>query len=302
MSRPWSAIPAARSSAPVLRVKLITIVGLLVAATVSGPVSLVMALSRHTPAPVQVGSSNSMTTASAQIVAADYLNGRPSPVAVANGSTTDPLTVSSSFGYPSVGNASGRFPYQQLVFAGSSPRTDGTVSYELDYFLVESTSSLYVLTVSMLNTPSGPVLGALPSLTSYVPPTSNTTDPLDYSGDTGYVVGNGAYSAYSSYIQSAVTAWAAAYASGSQSGLQAVAKYAHQPYYPVLGGFHSAGVLIKSEVIAPAGLYVRVAVHLVRPHFSSVSEYDLLIAGGNTASPAVVSWGPAGSAPLSYFQ
>lgn len=298
---PWSSIPAARSSAPVLRVKLAIVFTLLALAVITGPASLVMVLTRPTPAPVVQGTPISMTTAAAQIIATDFLAGRPTLLAAANGTAADPSAVSQSFSYPSLPLPHGHLAYRQLVFAGSSQRTDNLVTYELDYFLVETPTTLYTMTVPMLDTPQGPVLGALPSLTTYTPATSNALDPLDYSTDVGFTLGNTAYPNYASYIQNAVAAWATAFAAGNQAGLQAVAQYPVQPVYPALGGFVAGAPTITAEVATATGLYVRVAVPLRQGRFATVSSYDLLVTNADSASPQIVSWGPAGAAPLSRF-
>jgi hypothetical protein len=283
-------------------VKLVIISTVIAIAMLCGPLSLIIASGKHPTVVVPAFSSNSATTAAAQIVAADYLAGRSTLVPVANGSAQDSQSVSANFSIPSIATASGAFHYLQLVFAGEVTKSDNAVTYQLDSFFVETTTGIFTLTVPMLVTSAGPVLGALPSMTQTVMASANTTDPLDYSSDVGYTVGNGGYPTYATYIQSAVTAWAAAFASGNQSGLQAVAKYATQPVYPVLGGFVAGQSVIQSEVAtANGGLYVRVAVHLTSGRFTTMSEYDLLLSGANTASPSVISWGPAGAAPLTHF-
>jgi hypothetical protein len=294
----------------VLRVKLFIISSIIIVAMLLGPLSFVLAASKHPTVNVPAFSSNSETTAAAQIVAADFLSGRPTLIPVANGNAQDSQSVASNFGVPSVASAHGAFHYLQLVFAGEVTKYDSnttgkvttTVTYQLDSFLVATPTAVYTLTVPMLVTDAGPVLGALPSMTQTVMATSNATDPLDYSADPGYTVGNGGYPADATYIQNVVSAWAVAFASDNQSGLQAVAKYATQPLYPALGGFTAGQADIQSEVTTPTGgLYVRVAVHLTAGRFSTMSEYDLLLSGANTASPAVISWGPAGAAPLANF-
>jgi hypothetical protein len=280
----------------VLRTKLALILGAVGLAAVSGPLALLFGGSSAPAAAPLNGTLITQSTAAAQIVAVDFLNGRATHVPVANGSGAGAAAVSSNFA------SSSHLAYLQLAFAGSVQKTDNSVVYELDKFLVETTTGMYTLSVPMRATASGPVLGAAPSLSKTALPFSNAVDPLNYSSDQGFVAGNTAYPApYNGNIQSVVNRWATAYASNNQHNLQVVTQYTQQITYPALGHFTASLATIQSEVPTSAGLYARVEVRLHQGSFATNADYDVLILNPNTANPSIVSWGAAGSAPLTRF-
>jgi hypothetical protein len=288
--RPWTAIPAQRSSAAVLKVKLWLVLGVLALGFVMGPIALVIALShRGGPAasspPSTVGSTAS---ALAQIAASEYIAGQPYTIPVAAGMNPD-------HGAP---QGSQPLPNATLTYAGASPHAplDG-IQFSIQKFLVTSGSSIYRLDLLMESTPQGPVLGAQPGLLPYVPAPSGTDQRLDFSNDPG------ALQATPSNLQEQINRWATAYASGDSQTLALLAN--HPGNYSALSGFTVASQPRILSVVQTSGgnLIVRISL-LLSPNnahgFQSTTELDLLVRTGS-GIPEIVAWGPPGDEPLAPY-
>ena len=285
--RPWTAIPAQRSSVAVLKVKLWLVLGVLVIGFIMGPLALVVALSHRggSAASPQPSTAESTASALAQIAANEYIAGQPYTVPIASGMNPD----------HGASQGSAPLPNASLTYAGSTQHTplDG-VQFSIQKFLVTSGTSIYRLDILMESTPQGPVLGAQPGLLPYVPAQSGTAQRLDYSNDPG------ALQATPSSLQGQINRWATAYASGDSQTLALLAN--HPGTYSALSGFTVVSQPKLLSVVQTSGrnLIVRVSL-LLSPNnahgFQLTTELDLLVLPGS-GIPEIVAWGPPGDEPL----
>lgn len=314
MARPsLTAVPAQRSSLPVLQVRRRLVLGLLAGTSAIGLFSGVAWALAPEPAPVVESARDEAAVSLATIVANDFVNGRDSAVPAAAG--VDPLFSRTN---------QGAFPDARVTFAGSTQTRYGdvqAVTTERSEFHVavtrEGVTELFELSVPMVLSSGGWVLGAAPSLSPVS--AASAVDIPDYSKlfEAGGTQSDLSSLPYGAAVTEQVNRWAAAFASGGPKSPELFAltqdnDASHS--YDGLGGWSAEQVVVKSFATGPndpesaarfgsTWLTVRVALVLVPPSANGPTlstEYDLLLQPEmNTATPPVTAWGPAGVGPTS---
>jgi hypothetical protein len=307
MSPRWTALPAARSKAPVLQIRLFLVLGVLILAASFGLISLVawINVKPTPPTPTPVSASASAT------VATNYLLGQSTVVPVAPVAATTAgvqwtldqtlgLSPNSPTGtrdlYSLVLDKSGSHPYGFTITTYGP--TGATVDVETDYYVAVTNYGTFVVAVPMYLTATGSQLAALPSLSAYAPVASGTNTGLDYHLLTGY-------EAPSSAMNAAVQSWAQAYVTGTPTLASIVlAPNIASPDYESLTGFTLTSATALGAVpgagVDAGYVYVRVRLVIASTSANGVSltmDTDLMLQQ-TTAQPAykAVAWGPTGSA------
>lgn len=304
-----TAVPAKRSNAAVLKVRLYLVVGLLIFSALLGLFSTVAWFGSKGKSEIDVTQIQSKAQGSAEEAAREWLNGETLLVGRSGNIATEQLSKNGT------GDNPGRFDYSSLSWDGfeSDSLSDGR-KFEIHHFIVKATvtgadgkpaSALYRLSVTMLLSANGeaePVLAAAPALESYIP--GKDDYPFDYSKVADNV-----------NLPSAVTGilneWANAYAADDAAQLKLIVgdPESNAQYYGI-PGFKSGKLSVVyalsfkegDKPAVPKEILVRARVSLESANgFSSETEYDLLVDGADTGSPHVVAWGPAGSANRSDF-
>lgn len=279
--RPWVQIPAARSSAPVLKIRLAVVVGLLSLAVVSALFSGFATLTRpepEIPEPAPVAQARGF----AEQVARSWLSGQPTPLAVAEG-------VDAWFG---------RKPNEEAVaFDAATVAWDsfevleplpGRV-LEVHRFLLSGEYPRFVV-VTVELTDNGPVLAAAPSLEP-APIAAAEVIRFDYSDHDNAKTPT-------EEIRHAVTEWLAAYAADDRPRLAELTGDLEGRTYAGLGGFTvERGEAVTALPIPNQDRWlVRARAVLVDKNgFRALNEWDLLVTQPETANPRIAAWGPAGS-------
>lgn len=306
---PWSAIPAARSSAPVLKIRLYVILSLLVFCAAMGPLAIIVTVSRGS-APL-VATSTGYTDASgfAATIANDYLAVRPTSLPVAKGldptfsvpapaADEQPVLPLPVLTVTPIGVRSGSVTDQLFEihqFAVETAPLSDTPSLDATGAPVAAATPLYVLDVTIIFDDRGlPVLGATPSLAPW-PQATSQPPPLDYTSVPNQVP-------ISKLVQSRINDWAKAWATGNSSELKALTgDPSPSSNYEGLGNFTVASLpkVISSTARQNSDLDVRISVVLQRDGaqgFAAGNEYDLLIGNPISGNPTIQAWGPPGSA------
>lgn len=305
---PFSAVPAARSSAPVLKIKLYVVLGAVLLAAALGPISFLLTTAKAGSAGPTTASVDYAAAGYARLVAEDFLSGRATSVPVAE--DVDPL-----FGVQESALAQRQpLPYTGLTLVASEESNDpeSLQTYEISKFVFLLGSKPMKLDITMLKTADGPVLAAAPAMRP-ADLTADKYDRVNYSGSATFEDG-----APDGAVGDKVAEWAKAYVSDDRKTLAELTGDPAGGTYAGLGGFELArDAEITSYVVeAPANvptvngvapnqpMYVRVQVW-VNPTGAQQSvlstEYDLLVFDSGTAQPKIVAWGAAGSAPLTPF-
>jgi hypothetical protein len=307
MSPRWTALPAARSKAPVLQIRLALVLGALVLSACFGIISLFAWLSVKPtpPTPTPVSASASAT------VATNYLLGQPTVVPVAPVAATTAgvqWTLDQTLGLPPNSPVGTRYLYSLVLDKSGSHSygytitsygpTGATVDVETDYYVAVTNYGTFVVAVPMYLTATGPQLAALPSLSPYAPTASGSNTGLDYHLQSGF-------EAPTSPMNDAVQSWAQAYVTGTPSLASIVlAPNIASPDYQSLSGFKLTSATALGAVPGSgtdAGyVYVRVRLVILSTSANGVSltmDTDLMLQQ-TTDQPAykVVAWGPTGSA------
>jgi hypothetical protein len=286
MNRPsWTAIPAARSSLPVLRLRLIAVLGSLLLAALAGLFSAIAWLTAEPPT-VDFSAVRPRAEAQATAIAAAWVDGRPTELAVADG-------VSNTF----AASQGGGLNLEVLSMSHSGWRRD-TVSgrlVETHSFVVETGSGMYRLAVPFVFEGNAPVLAAYPSLLPYVPPTGSV-DPLEYSNAESRVRD------VPTPVRDRIREWTVAYGEDNGRALRDIAddRSARPEQYRGLGGMTSVSEPeVRVAVSTTKGLVLRVRLAYLTTGAPGpiTMDFDLLVTGEGTQAPRVVAWGPAGTGP-----
>lgn len=306
---PFSAIPVARSSAPILKIKLYLVLGALGLAALLGPLGFALAASKSGSTGPVTATVDYSASGYARIVAEDYLSGRETSVPVADG--VDPAfagAVSAEEREP--------LPWSGLTLVSSEAAEDvaSQQSYEVSKFVFMLDGKPMKLDVTMLQTPDGPVLGALPSFRT-ADLSHQKYDGVDYEGSVNFKSGPPA----NAEVAVAVKKWLEAYASSDGARLkELVGDPRAEATYTGLGGFEVVGepeirfhvlespdaVRTVAGVAPTAPMYVRVRALLRSTsanEYSVSSDFELLLFATDVAQPKVVAWGAPGTAPLVPF-
>lgn len=314
MARPsLTAVPAQRSSLPVLKIRRRVILGLCAGSAAVGLFSGIAWLTAPEYQPAMVAARDEAAVSLATIVANDYVLGKDTSVPVADG--IDPLFSRAT---------AGAFTDPEVTFAGSSQVRLGdtaAMTLERSEFHVTvrqgETSKVYELSIAMAQTSRGWILASSPSI---APATLAPAVKLPQYGE--LFAGGGDSSDLNALPSGAkvteqVNRWAQAYAAGGvgDPNLFALTQDNDASHsYDGLGGWTVQNVTVLSftqgsnsaesaKRFGDRWLTVRVALVLAPPAANGPTlktEYDLLLQPEmNPANPPVTAWGPAGVGPTS---
>lgn len=309
--REWTAIPAKRSSLPILNIKLYSILGGLIITAMLGPIAFFLTVSNK--GEVTEGKvPNFANVAAARTVLIDWLSGVESSVAV-----SDEVTSFDRFR----GGETEEFSYKDIEYIGEVATTvvfDN--EHEIHSFVVTpSNGDRFIVDITLWVTSAGATLAASPSIRPYVKSSENL-EALDYLGE----VGNATQGVGDSRLIEIIEKWAFAYFNAGSDSAQVLSEIVNDgsikgEYVGLSGEFE---VVDSPEIISfvpdePTNLlyndvidfgtdvgYARVRVLLsnksAQKWITSV-EYDLLVTNLGESNPRIVAWGPGGSAPLQPF-
>lgn len=300
------AVPAARSSAPVLAIRRRLVLGLLAAAIAASVLAVVIASNSTTVVSAPPGAA-SPTVAFATEIGRDYLNGRPTDAPVAT-------NVDPTFGYEP--DRSEPFQWSQMTLSSVRPSVygeNGQRIYEVVYFVQinqpdpEGEGLLpvtYQLTVPMLVPGTTyPRLAATPTLLPLVLDNSRLSAlrPSE-------IAGAGGPNDVNDQVTKVIRDWAVAFAQGGENDpvlKRVTGDPSDASQYSGMGGWTLDGVSIAGQVPAPGdgdtGFVVRVTLALTPPAGTgptTEATYDVWVAqtSPGQANPPVVAWGPPGTA------
>lgn len=285
--RRWTAIPAARSSATVLAMRLRLLLGALFGSAALGLLSILLVLGRGGSGAASTDAVDPRSTTAAVVIATDYLAGRSTALPVAKG-------VDAAFGRPADAPAAGLD-----VEAATAGRVTRMVDQGVTYDTVEVTAVAsgrpLRVRVVLAVTADGPVLAANPTLMGIRVDRGVEVSALDWSTYQGTADG------VAQNVADAVAKWATAYAADdAQALVQITGNTAPNANYRGLGGFTVTAVTTHRYYRSGEGLVVR-----ARVLFSSASaeklmvqsEFDLLVLNPDAQFPNVAAWGAAGAGP-----
>ncbi|MDQ2729184.1 MAG: hypothetical protein M3Y91_15305 [Actinomycetota bacterium] len=275
----------------------------LLAGVAAGPVLALMALAvaaggRTGPA-VTAGVGHDR--AFAELAAQDYLAARPTALPYAQG--LDPSLGRDSSVPSSAVMASGTpgsvtvapIAVRSLAWRSADEGRVGARPYEVDTFVVATADALWHLSVEIIDSASGPVIGADPSLTP------DPTAPADVAAAITYgPAGGSGQSDLGPGATRQVQAWAQAYADGDGATLYRLTGDTRSDTYPSLQGWVFDRVTLGASAVKSgvALAQVQVVMHQVNDPSQSVTcAYDLLLGHLGQSLPFVQAWGPAGSGP-----
>jgi hypothetical protein len=301
--RPFTAVPATRSSKRVLRIKQNVLIGAVVAGFLLGPLAFLVA-SRSSSAVEQVRADlpaplPTSTAGFAEIVARDFVAGRPTQLPTAEGvpatlgfdpRTRNPLDRATLF-FDGVfgGNVAGT-PVSITRFRVVVPANDPQA--EVGYLV-------YNLSITTMKDPTGrfDVLAALPYLSPAVfagqipaAPAADETVP-------------GGSETIPPPVVNLIDRWGRAYAEGSQEQMRTVVRPPNaSATFPLLTGAQLAAAPTIPWMIERSDGSAIVRARFV---FSDVSangftpsiELDFLVSDVNGQNPEVKAWGAPGSGP-----
>lgn len=284
-----TAVPAKRSSAPILQIRLILVLGSLILAAVAGIVSTFAWLSLSIPEP-DLTKALPQGKSVAEVAADNWVNGTP-------------LTVpSADIVFP---ENSKPLPYSSLVWDGFTSGTlpSGSV-YELHSFALQlgnedNGPKNMILTVPIaINSQNEPIVIGLPYLEQAT--ASGEEIIFDYSD-----VGSGALPSGAS---EQITKWAQSWASDNREQLKLLTgDTTNGVEYRGIGGFTADRIQILNALPSGDNQYgsdtylVRIRVFLSGDsanEFNTATELDLTLANASSGLPKIVGWGPAGKGLL----
>lgn len=279
----WTAIPAARSSAAMLKVRIWLVLGMLGFAALAGVLAFVGSLSQSDPPTPPAPTPVAVATGDATTAAQEYVAGLPITIPIADGLPADALA--------------GRKPMagvDHLTWEGfSRVDTQGRI-LEQHRFLLSGTTGQRErrLVVPMQIVGNQGVLAAVPALERVLRPAALPTH-FNWSDVDGQ-------QNPSAPLQAAVSKWATAYLADDRPTLATTTGDLQSRSYVGLGEFTATASAIEAFVPrADKGLsLVRVAISATGPGgWTSQLEYDLLVSDADSALPKIVAWGPPGAGP-----
>jgi hypothetical protein len=296
MARPsWSSVPAARSSLPILRIRLWLVLGTLLLTASIGLFSA-LAWILDEPPTVDFSDARPLAEGHALAIADAWLNGRATSLPVAEG--VDPQFNESASGglYVTIKSISPLRWTRSLV-------TGRTL--ETQYILVDGLEGDFVVALPFVFTSSGadrvPVLAAYPTLLP--PDPSLPAEALEYQ-DVELLSDDPA----PSEVQTRLEQWGKAYAANDGATLRDLADDtgALAEQYQGLGNMTLVGPpSVRAVVTTSKGLVLRVRFALLPDGAPSglTMDLDVLVTEQNSTKPRIVAWGPPGSGPaLRVFQ
>lgn len=292
MERPsWSSIPAARSSLPVLRIRLWIVLGLLGLCSTLGLAST-LAWVLDEPPVVDFTLSRPRAQGHALAIANSWLSGRATSLPVASG-------IDPGFNEQISGGL-----YENVRSLSPMRWTRTTVTgadVETHYILVDGTVRDFIVVVPFVfvspspGKPAVPVLAAYPSLLPADPVVS--VDPLEYQ-NVELLDEDGP----SFEVRERLEQWGRAYAVSDGASLRDLADdtVAVPEQYQGLGGMTLiAAPEVRATVDTVNGLVLRVRFLFVPDSAPAgfTMDLDLLVTAADSTKPRIVAWGPPGSGP-----
>lgn len=274
----WTAIPAARSSAPILKIRLYTVLAVMGVATLAGLFGAFAWLTADPPPPPPVIPPVAQATGEATLAARQYVRGEAITVPVATGIAPDKLDGGSPlFGSPSVS------------WQGFELIKDGGREVEHHRFLVAGEQN-WQLTIPMEIGGPTPLLIAAPSLE---PIAVAAEPPLRFDWLAFEQLPT------SPQLTRTVEAWSAAFLTNNTEELQRLTGDLTSRVYAGLGGLTPVktdirGVVRRVDLEGFAVIRVEIGAES-SSGWTGVLEYDLLARDVNTANPKIVAWGSGGS-------
>jgi hypothetical protein len=295
--RPFTAVPATRSSARALRRKQRTIIGALLLGFLCGPLALFVAGRLDTTPPTIPPALPTQAISFAELVAGDFLDAKPTSLPAATG-------VDRTFGFNA---ASKPLEYTSLIFDRAPVATVGAQPVaQVQFRLITAPTAedglpgAYMLTVPVLRDANGrTVLAAQPSLAPAVF-AANSAVPGPRP--------EGALDTISPEVKEQIAKWAEAYASADGPKLKDIInKESGAPTgeYRGLGGFTCQQPCATPQwgvaSDTPGAVWIRTTLVLTQDGangWKASMEFDLLVADYSDDNlRRVVAWGPVGSGP-----
>lgn len=233
----------------------------------------------------------------AEVAAQDYLAARPTVLPYAQGLEPSLGRSGAATSLPSAAGSGAVAPIavRSLAWRSADEGRVGSTPYEVDTFVVATPAALWHLSVEVIDSAAGPVIGADPSLTP------DPTAPADTAAAITYgPLGGSSQSDLGPGATRQVQAWAQAYADGDGATLYRLTGDTRSDTYPSLQGWVFDRVSVDASAVkAGAALaQVHVAMHEVNDPSAAVAcAYDLLLGRLGQSLPFVEAWGPAGSGP-----
>ncbi len=281
MPRNFSEIPVQRISPRALKIRSNIILGALLLSSLLG----ILAFLRHSYI-IQVPSAASVPDnyqAFAKTAAYDYLNDIPFNLPLAQGVSANLQNPNQQPTAPTV-----TIPYQTLTYKSDYFNSYNNQHFVIDGFFVQESNQIQIIWITILITPSGPVLGAEPNITN------NTTPP---SVPNQFAYQNpGTNLPQTIYNQ--INLWVSAYATNNQTELYSLTGDTQQRSYTGIGGYQSVGnPTINSYTIMNNNIVVNITFTMqsLSNSKSVLTEgFDLLITNITTQLPNIAAWGPPG--------
>lgn len=288
MRRPsWTAIPAARSALPVLRLRLYALLGALLLAASLGVVSTIAWVTADPPV-IDFSVARPYAEGHALAITESWLAGQQTSLPVADG-------IDARFGSQDQASTSSPAPRLTIrsitAFNWTRDLVQGRL-VETQYLLVDATETDLVVAVPFVFDKSTPVLAAYPSI---LPPAlTSATPPLEYQDVPGL-------ESVPEPVRERVAEWGAAYASNDGATLRDLADdtNATASQYRGVGGMTLVGTpQVKRAIPGTTGLLLQVRFTFQAAQgVPLVLEFDMLVLAAESFTPRIVAWGPVGSAP-----
>jgi hypothetical protein len=285
----FTAVPRATVPARTARRRGRLLIGWVALGPVLALLALAVAAGGRTRPAVTTGVGHDR--AFAELAAQDYLAARPTPLPYAQG--LDPTLGRN--GATSSSDPAAPIAVRSLAWRSADEGRVGHQPYEIDTFVVATDRALWHLSVEVIDSGAGPVVGADPSLAP------DPTAPADVAATLAYgPAGEAGQSALGPGATRQVQAWAQAYADGDGATLYRLTGDIRADTYPSLQGwvFDRVSLGASTGTAGAALAQVQVSMHEVNdPSQSLTCGYDLLLGHLGQSLPFVQAWGPAGSGP-----
>jgi hypothetical protein len=279
----WTNIPAARSSAARLKLRVWLVLGTLTTAAALGLFSAAAWMSFDAPVIPDIPRA-AQATAHATAVAEAFVAGRTIVMPTAENVELRPKPAE-GMSFPGAMPGISNVTWNGVLFQRANDR-----ELENHRFLLIGPETLRQLEVVMQITDAGPVLAAAPSLAPVNVP-ARPPRRLDWS-DRGLIQLD-----INQTLRDRIAEWAVAYGAGDTEKLRTLARDKEGRLFPALGGLTVTADKVTVTALVPRGsiAVAHVIVPFTQDEYSGTLAFDLLIQDGTTTDPAIVAWGPAGS-------
>lgn len=289
-TRRWASIPAVRSNSVSLKTKQYFLFALIIFLCLTGPISLVISLTKKSPQQV-VSTSNGIGShvALSKKFLQDYFSGTKTDV------PTSPTVTEALDNY----NNQEKLPIKLgfLDYLYSEDNSDSGINYKVNYFLLSINNISYKVSVVTSSSEGQTYIASLPSITQ-TDSFEGSPDPIDYLTYPQIDI--------SEDVQSSIQNWAKSYFENDIEGLKA--SIDDTGNYEGLKGLSFIESSITSYIknsSEPNTFYARVVVKYTTKSAKQLelsAEYDTLVFDDGAQIPHVVAWGSAGDTPLTPYQ